>query len=199
MDAGQRIDAEPPRAPVISPPMSGPTIPPPDPAGLGPVLARNIATLNTRRAETAERASTSTQISDRVTTFTGSMLFVVLHLTVFGTWVFWNGGLIPSLKPFDPTLVILATFASVEAIFLSTFVLISQNRQAKLADERAELDLQIGLLAEHEITRLTKLVDAIARKLEVRSDVDGELPEIEEDVAPGQVLDAIEASTSQAA
>ena len=72
-------------------------------------------------------------------------------------------------------------------------MLISQNRQAKLADERAELDLQISLLAEHEITRLTALVDAIARKLDVRSGVDDELPEIEEDVAPEQVLDAIEA------
>ena len=167
------------------------------PAGLGHVLQRNIDVLRARRADEAARASTSTKISDRVTAFTGSMLFVVLHLAVFGTWALWNGGLIPGLKPFDPTFVILATEASVEAIFLSTFVLISQNRQAKLADERAELDLQISLLAEHEITRLTALVDAIARKLEVRSGVDGELPEIEEDVAPEQVLDAIEAGEHQ--
>ena len=173
--------------------MSGPVAPPPDPSGLGPVLARNIATLHARRAIEAARASTSTKISDRVTAFTGSILFVVLHLAVFGTWALWNGGLIPGLKPFDPTFVILATEASVEAIFLSTFVLISQNRHAKLADERAELDLQISLLAEHEVTRLTALVAAIERKLDVHSEVDGELAEIEQDVAPEAVLDAIEA------
>ncbi len=121
------------------------------------------------------------------------MAFVLLHLIVFGLWALWNAKLIPGLTPFDPTFVILATEASVEAIFLSTFVLISQNRQAKLADERAELNLQISLLAEHEVTRLTKLVDAIARKLDVTSEVDAELPEIEQDVAPEQVLDAIEA------
>jgi len=122
------------------------------------------------------------------------MLFVVLHLAVFGTSAVWNGGLVPGLKPFDPTFVTLATEASVEAIFLSTFVLIRQNRQAKLADERAELDLPILLLAEHEVTRLTALIAAIARKLDVQSEVDGELAEIEQDVAPETVLDAIEAA-----
>jgi len=173
--------------------MPSPTKPLTHPPGLGPVLERNIVTLGQRRAEEASRASTSTKVSDQITAFTGSMAFVLLHLIVFGLWTLWNAKLIPGLTPFDPTFVILATEASVEAIFLSTFVLISQNRQAKLADERAELNLQISLLAEHEVTRLTKLVDAIARKLDVTSEVDAELPEIEQDVAPEQVLDAIEA------
>lgn len=173
-----------------------PTTPPPTPAGLGSVLARNIETLRARRVREAAAASLSTRVSDRVTAFTGSMLFVLLHLAIFGGWTVWNAKLIPGLAPIDPTFVILATIASVEAIFLSTFVLISQNRQAILADERAELDLQISLLAEHEVTRLTALVAAIARKLDVTSEVDGELPEIEEDVAPDQVLDAIEARSA---
>ncbi len=171
--------------------MPSPVYPPPSSPGMGHVLTRNIATLKTRRAEEAANASTSTKASDRITAFTGSIAFVLLHVVVYGTWALWNAELIPGLKPFDPTFVILATEASVEAIFLSTFVLISQNRQAKLADERAELDLQISLLAEHEITGLTRLVDAIARKLDVHSDVE-DLGEIEQDVAPGQVLDAIE-------
>jgi uncharacterized membrane protein len=55
--------------------------------------------------------------------------------------------------------------ASVEAIFLSTFVLISQNRMAALADKRADLDLQISLLAEHEISRIIALVTSIAERM----------------------------------
>ena len=118
-------------------------------------------------------------------------------MTVYGVWTLWNAKLICGLEPSDPTFVILATSAPVEAIFLSTFALISQNRQAKLADERAELDVQISPLAEHEIHCLVRLVDAIARKLDVYSKADGELPEIAQDVAPVQVLDAIEHAESR--
>jgi uncharacterized membrane protein len=78
--------------------------------------------------------------------------FICVHAVIFGGWIVVNLGWTP-LPPFDPSFVVLAMVASVEAIFLSTFVLIMQNRLAALADERAELDLQISLLAEHEITR----------------------------------------------
>ncbi len=86
----------------------------------------------------------------------------------------------------------LAMFASVEAIFLSTFVLISQNRMAVQADKRADLDLQVSLLAEHEITRLITLVKEIAEKLDVEGWQHPELPELQKDVAPERVLDALE-------
>ena len=89
------------------------------------------------------------------------MGFVYLHLSVFGVWILINLGLVPGLGLFDPSFVILAMVASVEAIFLSTFVLISQNRMAASDAKRAELDLQISLLAEHEITKLVALVSAI--------------------------------------
>ena len=65
---------------------------------------------------------------------------------------------------------------SLEAIFLSTFVLISQNRFSDAADRRSELDLQIGLLAEHEITRVLQMLDAIQDKLGIENDADSELP-----------------------
>lgn len=110
-------------------------------AGMAPTLARNIEALRRRRDAARARASLSDRISDRVTGFAGSMAFVALHLAAYGTWIALNLGLVPGVTPFDPTFVILATEASVEAIFLSTFVLISQNRQARQADERAELDL----------------------------------------------------------
>jgi uncharacterized membrane protein len=82
--------------------------------------------------------------------------------------------------------------ASVEAIFLSTFVLISQNRMAAAARRRNDLDLQINLLAEHEVTRLITLASAIAEKLGVRTEADAEMDRLKQDVAPEAVLDHIE-------
>ena len=126
-------------------------------------------------------------IADAVTRFAGSMRFVYIHLVLFGLWVVVNLGWLP-LPRFDPTFVVLAMFASVEAIFLSTFVLITQNRSAAQADRRAKLDLQINLLAEHEITRLISLAKAIADRLGVEEAADPELDELERDVAPEAVL-----------
>lgn len=120
------------------------------------------------------------------------MTFVYLHLVVFGVWVLANSGLASFLPKWDESFVILGTFASGEAIFLSTFVLISQNRMAAAADKRADLDLQISLLSEHEITRLVTLVAAVAGKLGVSTDADQEVSEMAQDVAPEAVLDAIE-------
>jgi len=82
--------------------------------------------------------------------------------------------------------------ASVEAIFLSTFLLITQNRMTAAADKRADLDLQISLLTEHELTKVATLLDDMAKQLGVKTKVEGELKEVEEDVAPDVVLDQIE-------
>lgn len=82
--------------------------------------------------------------------------------------------------------------SSVEAIFLSTFILIGQNRGMAIADKRDDLDLHINLLAEHELTKLISMVAAIARTLDVRTGADDELVEITKDVAPEAVLREIE-------
>jgi uncharacterized membrane protein len=81
--------------------------------------------------------------------------------------------------------------ASVEAIFLSTFVLISQNRMMGSAAQQSDLDLQINLLAEHELTRLVSIVDAMAKKMGVDVVPADELEEIKEDVSPEAVLDGL--------
>jgi len=83
--------------------------------------------------------------------------------------------------------------ASVEAIFLSTFVLITQNRMAAAADRRADLDLQISLLTEHELTKIATLLDDMAKQMGVRTEVEDELEQVQQDVAPDAVLDRIEA------
>ncbi len=174
------------------PPIDGPTVRPPQPGGLARALERNIEALAERRRREAAGAGQQERIAEAITRFTGSMRFVYLHLALFGAWVAVNLGAVPGVPRFDPTFVILATWASVEAIFLSTFVLISQNRAAQAADRRADLDLQISLLAEHEVTRLVELTAAIADKLGITAARDPELEELKRNVAPEAVLDKLE-------
>jgi uncharacterized membrane protein len=173
---------------------TGPTYPSPQPHGLSPVLERNIQALQLRRQREEEDATTQERIAEAITRFTGSMRFVYLHLVFFGFWIVANLGWVPGVPAWDPSFVVLAMMASVEAIFLSTFVLISQNRMAAAADKRADLDLQISLLAEHEVTRLVTLVSGIADRLGVQTEADAEVEEIEQDVAPDAVLDELEAT-----
>lgn len=168
------------------------THPIPDPSGLSSVLARNMGRMEERRARDAAAASLSEKVSDRITRFAGSMTFVAVHAVVYGLWLAINLGALPGVRPFDPSFVVLAMEASVEAIFLSTFVLISQNRMMGAAARQSDLDLQINLLAEHELTRLVKLVDAIATKMGVEVVDREELSEIEKDVSPEAVLDGLE-------
>jgi len=120
------------------------------------------------------------------------MRFVYAHVVVYGFWLLVNLGLVPGVPKFDPSFVILAMVASVEAIFLSTFILITQNRMSAAADRRAELDLQISLLAEHEVTKLAALLSAIADRLGIQTEVDAEVEELKQDIAPEAVLDEIE-------
>jgi uncharacterized membrane protein len=173
---------------------SGPTYPPPPPPGLSPVLERNIRALQLRRQREEKEAILEERLAETITRFTGSMRFVYLHLAVFGFWISANLGWVPGVPAWDPSFVVLAMVASVEAIFLSTFVLISQNRMAQAADKRADLDLQISLLAEHEVTRLITLVSGIAERMGVKTAADADLKEITLDVAPEAVLDELEAT-----
>jgi uncharacterized membrane protein len=159
---------------------------------LAQVIERNIRALLERRRSEDRRRSLQERAADAITHFAGSMPFVYLHLVIFGFWITANLGWIPGVPRFDPSFVILAMVASVEAIFLSTFVLITQNRMAVAADRRAELDLQISLLAEHEVTRLIKLLTAIGRRMGIDESHDPELRELAKDVIPEAVLDSME-------
>jgi uncharacterized membrane protein len=173
---------------------TSPIYPPPQLPGLSPVLQRNIQTLEQRRRREEKEASAEERLAEAITRFTGSMRFVYLHLAVFGFWIVANLGWLPGIPAWDPSFVVLAMIASVEAIFLSTFVLISQNRMAAAADKRADLDLQVSLLAEHEVTKLVTLVSGIAERIGVRTVADEELDEITQDIAPEAVLDEIQAT-----
>src|SRR4051794_16320289 len=149
-----------------------PTIPPPRPDDLSSALRRNIQALEDRRKQEAASAPTEARVAETITRFTGSMRFVYVHLALYGLWIVVNLGIVPGVPKFDPSFVILAMVASVEAIFLSTFVLISQNRMMAAADKRADLDLHVSLLTEHELTKLVHLVTALAERSGVKANAD---------------------------
>lgn len=155
------------------------------------IVERNIAALREEARRRQAAKGLAERIADAITGFTGSMTFVVLHVALFGGWIVANLGLLP-VQPWDPSFVVLAMMASVEAIFLSTFILISQNAMSAAADRRADLDLQINLLAEHEITRLIELVTTIATWLDALGDPPPDLAEASRDVRPEQVIRRID-------
>jgi len=166
------------------------------PGDMAAVLRRNIEAMRNQRQREEAEASWGERLASKVTDFTGSLNFVYLHLVLVIGWVAVNLGWVPGAPRFDRTFVILATVASVEAIFLSTFVLISQNRIAALAEKRADLDLQINLLAEYEITQLVKLTTAMADRLGLDTQ-DPELEEISQEVAPEAVLNELDEKRSR--
>ena len=114
--------------------------------------------------------------ADRINSAFGSMPFFAFHLVVFALWVLTNTGFIPGISSFDPyPFSFLTMLVSLEAIFLSIFVLISQNRESDVADLREEVDLQLNIGAEKEITRILIMLDEIHDKLGLNPVDDAEL------------------------
>ena len=169
----------------------------PNDPGMTPVVQRNIRTLKSVRDRASAARSRSDRFADAVTGFAGSMAFVFVHAAILTAWLGWNT-IAPARLRYDPyPFVMLAMAASVEAIFLSTFILISQNRAQHLADQRAELDLQIGLLTEHELTRAVQLIDAMAHRMGVSVPGVSDLDDVERDVNPERVAAEIAAAAER--
>jgi uncharacterized membrane protein len=112
------------------------------------------------------------RLSDDITLAAAAGPSIVLHAIWFAVWIAINTGFVPAIKPFDPfPYPLLTMMVSLEAIFLALFVLASQNRLAKQSDLRANLDLQIDLLVEREMTAVLQLLNDIAKHLDVDTDV----------------------------
>jgi len=127
---------------------------------------RNIHAIVALEEEALHSRSLGDRISDAITHFSGSISFIILHVLWFVAWIVVNVGLIPEAAPFDPfPFNFLTLVVSLEAIFLSTFVLMSQNRVSHQADKRAHLDLQVNLLAEQEATMMLQMLQRICHHL----------------------------------
>ena len=159
---------------------------------LSDVIERNIQSQVRLRLEAVSRRSLQERLADAITTFSGSLSFLYLHALWFSLWVLLNIAWF-GLHPFDPfPYSLLTMLVSLEAIFLSTFVLISQNRSGAEADRRADLALHVGLLSEHELTRALRMLDAIQEQLGVANEPESDLAQLELETKPEDVLAEIQ-------
>ena len=151
---------------------------------------RNVHTVARLDAAAQAKRTPTDRAVDSITGFCGRMAFVWVHIAWFTVWILLNT--LPRFKHFDPFPFQFLTLAvSLEAIFLSTFILISQNRQGRLAERRNHLDLQINLLSEQENTKMLMMLEAIARHLQV-PETDPEVSVLEEATQPERLVEQIE-------
>jgi uncharacterized membrane protein len=164
----------------------------PDHPPLSNVIERNIQNQARLRLEAASARTFQDRMTDAITAFAGSMSFVYLHVLWFGLWVLLNTGWF-GMRPFDPfPYSLLTMIVSLEAIFLSTFVLISQNRSGVEADARADVALHVGLLTEQEVTRTLQMLDAIQERLGIANDSKSDLAQLEMETKPEDILAEIQ-------
>lgn len=154
------------------------------------VERRNIETIARMEEAARKERTTGDVIADNVAAFCGSMPFVWIHAALFAGWIgmdFWLGK-----NGFDPfPFQFLTLVVSLEAIFLTTFVMVSQNRAQVIADRRNHLDLQINLLSEQENSRMLQLLAAIAGKLGIEEADDDDLREFVAETHPERIIEEI--------
>ncbi len=143
-------------------------------------VEQNITCVADLERSLEDRRTVVDRIADVIGDFSGTMTFVILHVIWFSAWLLINSGVIPGMHRFDPfPFILLAMIVSVEGVLLSTFVLMKQNRMQHKVDIRDNLNLQIDLLAEKEVTKTLQLLRAICRKLDIpEADSDAELEEM---------------------
>ena len=127
------------------------------------------------KVQHAKHRSALERVVDRLNQFASSTPFLVAHATWFGVWIAWNTGLL-GLKRFDPyPFGLLTMVVSLEAIFLSIFVLMAQQRESAIAELREELGLQVSLRVEQEVTKTLQLVAGLYTRMGHRVSDDPEL------------------------
>jgi len=150
----------------------------PAPAGIG----QNSKTIRSIKAKADEKRSVIDILADRTTALLGSNIFLFVNLLIFIGWIVINTGHIPGIKPFDKfPFSLLTTSVSLEAIILAILVLISQNRAAKVADLREEVQLQVNVIIEEENTRMMSMLVLLLQKNGIPIPEDQRLQEMLQD------------------
>lgn len=128
------------------------------------------------QAKALKKRPIEARIADWATNYFGTLEFLILNSLLIGSWLIINVGLVPGISPFDHfPFILLTMILSIEAIFLTITVLMSQSREAGVATLRDELELQVNLLTEREITKALKMLDAIHDHLNIKEPIDPEL------------------------
>lgn len=155
------------------------------------VTRQNVQAMRRLEEAAMARRTGADRAAAAIARFCGSMAFVWIHVLVFACWVGYNT--LPWFKAFDPyPFTFLTLVVSLEAIFLSTFILISQNYEMRINDRRNQLDLQIDLLAEQEDTKILQMLEQIARQLGVQVADDPQVRALEQATRPDVLARQIE-------
>lgn len=145
------------------------------------------------KAKADAKRTASEKFADWMTGWFGSVHFLIFNLLFFGAWIFINMGLVPSIRPFDHfPFNFLTMVVSLEAIILAITVLISQNREMKVDDLRAETDLQVDMIAEQEVTKIMRVLTLIAEKNGIDLSKDAELQEMLKPTDTGRIQKVLE-------
>jgi uncharacterized membrane protein len=161
------------------------------PYSLEELMQRNVEIIGELEKSAHAQRSYTDRMADAISRFAGSMKFVFLHVGWFGLSIAFNSlPAIPSEWQFDRFPFTFLTFVvSLEAIFLSTFILISQNHEERLAQRRTHLDLQINLLSEQENSLMLRMLESIEKKLEIPSQPHAKA--LQEATSPEAIVDEI--------
>jgi len=169
-----------------------------EPRSVDELLRTNVESIHRLDAKALRRASTTDWLASRIERFAGSPHFVWVHVAWFAGWILANT--VAPTKPFDPfPFTFLTLVVSLEAIFLSAFILMSQNAGARMSERRDQLDLQINLLTEQENTKMLKLLDRIARKLGIEDDGDPSIKVLEKATRPEELARQIDRVATESA
>jgi uncharacterized membrane protein len=159
------------------------------------VTRQNVEAMRRLEDAAMARRTRADRIASVIARFCGSMTFVWIHVVLFAGWIAYN--VTPGFR-FDPyPFTFLTLVVSLEAIFLSTFILISQNYDMRISERRNQLDLQINLLSEQENTKMLQMLDRISRKLGCDDEVDPQIRALEEATRPESLVEQIEEAYRQ--
>jgi len=152
---------------------------------------RNVELIKRLEEAAKQDRTSSDRVAEVIANFCGSMTFVWVHVFWFAFWIGLN--VLPQIHHIDPfPFTFLTLVVSLEAIFLSTFILISQNHDTKISERRNHLDLQINLLSEQENTKIIQILQAIAGKVGAELGDDVEVEVLGQQIEPEKVVAQIE-------
>lgn len=153
---------------------------------------KNVETVKRLEEQARKQRTPTDRLAEKIASFCGSMTFVWVHILWFGGWILLN--VVPGIRHVDPfPFTFLTLIVSLEAIFLSTFILISQNLDSRISERRSHLDLQLNLLSEQENTKMIFMLHAIAEKVGADLSQDPQLQALSEETQPERLIEQIEA------
>jgi uncharacterized membrane protein len=155
------------------------------------VTRQNVLAMRQLEEAAMARRTGADRVAAAIARFCGQMSFVWIHVVLFAVWIGYNA--LPWFKPFDPyPFTFLTLVVSLEAIFLSTFILISQNYDMRVSERRNQLDLQINLLAEQENTKALQMLERIAKKVGAHVSDNPQVRALEEATRPDALVRQID-------